>query len=129
LLWDLPTHVGVIAQWEPSAIQTLVDNLEPAQIEEIKRAAKAGLDRENAQAKDWAGKAVARVLGLDLVDNGQKAKVKLTLKALIRAGHFNVEERPNPNSRGRKCKHLVPCVLGLDQGDAPTKPEEDEGDE
>ena len=129
LLWDLSTSVGVIAQWKPPEIQTPVDSLEPGQIEEIKRAAKAGWDRENAQAKDWAGKAVAEVLGLDVFDNGQKAKAKLTLKALIHAGHFKVEERPNPNSRGRKCKHLVPSVPGLDQGDAPTGPEEDEDDE
>ncbi|MBV8439783.1 MAG: hypothetical protein JO312_04325 [Hyphomicrobiales bacterium] len=31
------------------------------------------------------------------------------LRALINAGHFDLEERPNPASRGRACKHLVPA--------------------
>jgi hypothetical protein len=48
---------------------------------------------------------------------GQKAKANITLKALIDAGHFKVEERPNPASRGSKCKHLVPADP-MDEGEA-----------
>jgi hypothetical protein len=108
-LLDFATEVGVVEQWSPPTIASLVDSLEPSQIEAIKAAVAAGDDRESMQATHWAGKAVAKVLGLDVVDRAQKAQVKITLAALVNAGHFEREERPNPASRGRKCVHLVPA--------------------
>jgi hypothetical protein len=109
-LLDFSSDVGVVTQWSPPSPQSVIDGLEPEQIEAIKLAVfNGGFDRENAQAKGWAGDAVAKVLGLDLVDKGQKAKAKITLRAMIDAGHFEVEERPNPAAHGRTCKHLVPA--------------------
>jgi AAA domain len=107
--FDFATEVGVVAQWSPPTPQSLIDGIELEQIEAIKVTVKSGLDRENVQAANWAGKAIAKVLGLDVVDRGEKAKVKITLRALIDAGHFDVEERPNPSCHGRTCKHLVPA--------------------
>ena len=101
-----PTDVGVVVQWAPPTTASLIDGLEPSQIEAIKTAVAAGDDRESIQADKWAGNAVAKVLGLDV--KSQKAQAKVTLRALINAGHFEPEERPNPASRGRTCVHLVP---------------------
>ena len=115
-LLDFATQVGVVAEWSPPSPQSLIDGLDPAQITAIKKAVSDGLDRESPQATNWAGKAVAKVLGLDVVDRGQKAKAKITLLALVNAGHFEVEERPNPDAHGRTCKHLVPADPEAEEG-------------
>jgi hypothetical protein len=106
---DPGSEVGVVIQWSPPSTQTLVDGLAPEQIDAIKLAVHQGLDREHVGATHWAGKAVANVLDLDLADKGQKAKAKITLLALINAGHFVIEERPDPAGRGHSFKHLVPA--------------------
>jgi hypothetical protein len=116
-LLDRASEVGVVMQWFPPTTASVIDGLEPGQIEAVKAAVQAGRDRDSAQAKNWAGKAVAAVLGLDLVEDGQKAKAKATLIALTRAGHFKIEDRPNPASRGSKCKHLVPVDPAADAED------------
>ena len=79
------------------------------QIDAIKEAVAGGLDRESIQATQWAGKAVAKVLGLDIVDKGQKAQAKIMLAALVKAGHLKSVERPDPTGRGHTFKHLVPA--------------------
>ena len=117
-LLDFATQVGVVAEWSPPSPQSLIDGLDPAQITAIKKAVSDGLDRESPQATNWAGKAVAKVLGLDVVDRGQKAKAKITLLALVNAGHLEVEERPNPDAHGRTCKHLVPADPEAEEGAA-----------
>ena len=109
-LLDRSSEVGVVTQWTPPTMASLMDGLEADQVDAVE----AGQDRESSQAKDWAGKAVANVLGLDVVDKAQKAQAKVTLAALIDAGHFQLEERPNPVSRGRKCTHLVPAAPAVE---------------
>ena len=82
--------------------------MEPAQIDAIKAAVACGLDRESPQANAWAGNAVAEALGLDVADKAQKARAKVTLKALVDAGHFEPVERPDPTGRGHTFRHLAP---------------------
>ena len=107
-LLDLASEVGVVAEWSPPTLASLVEGLKPEQIEAIKVAVAGGLDRESPQANAWAGNAVANVLGLDVVDKAQKAQAKITLKALVDAGHFEPVERPDPTGRGHTFKHLAP---------------------
>jgi AAA domain len=116
-LLDFASEVGVVAQWSPPTPESLIEGIQSEQIEAIKVGVKSGLDRENVQATGWAGNAVAQVLGLDLVDKGQKAKAKITLRALIHAGHFEIEARPNPACHGRACKHLVPVDPDAQEGE------------
>ena len=48
--------------------------------------------RESPQAKDWAGIAIARVLGLDATNKADKAKIIAILKTWITNGMFVVVE-------------------------------------
>ena len=52
----------------------------------------AGRWRESAQAKDWAGIAVARTLGLDATNKAHKAKIAALLKTWISTGMLAVVE-------------------------------------
>ena len=68
----------------------------------VQKAVAGGCWRENVQARDWVGKAVARALGLDLRKPADKAKVKGLLRGWIAEGALIVvtgkdqrgEERP-----------------------------------
>lgn len=108
-LFDRETSVGVVTLWTPPTAETIVAGMTHEQIEAIKAKVKAGLDREDQRADAWAGRAVAEVMSLDVVDEGQKAKAKATLTALIKAGHFKVKKRAHETVKDRKVKHLVPA--------------------
>jgi len=49
--------------------------------------------RESDRAERWAGKPIAQVLGLDVDDKGQRARVKAVLKDLLADGTLAREER------------------------------------
>jgi len=58
--------------------------------------------RENSQANDWVGKAVADVVGLDLERAGDKSKTKSLVKTWIANGALRVVERKDRHSETRK---------------------------
>ena len=58
--------------------------------------------RESAQAKDWAGIAVARVLNLDPTNKAHRAKIASLLKTWIENGMFAVVEDEDDKRMKRK---------------------------
>jgi hypothetical protein len=98
---DLPNgdSVGVATQWKwPDAFEGMtVNDLRKAQAS----IATGGPWRENAQAKDWAGVAIARALGLDATNKAHKAKITAMLKMWIANGMFVVVEGLDDQRRPR----------------------------
>ena len=96
--------VGVVTTWEwPNAFEGVtITDLRAVQAEVRK-----GRWRENSQAKDWVGIAVARVLKLDPKDKTAKAKIRALMKTWIENGMFAVvmvlDENSDPETvhRGR----------------------------
>ena len=80
--------VAVVEPWQwPDALDGMtVEDLRRAQ-----RAIAGGRWRENAQAKDWAGIAIAEALGIEL-DVAGRGRVKALLKTWIGTGMFVVVE-------------------------------------
>lgn len=58
--------------------------------------------RENSQATDWVGKAVAEAVGLDLSKVSDKARIKSLLRTWISNGALRVVERKDHRSEVRK---------------------------
>jgi hypothetical protein len=58
----------------------------------VQTAIEAGRWRESSQAKDWAGLAVASVMGLDVANKAHKAKIAGLLKTRIANGMLVVVE-------------------------------------
>lgn len=56
-----------------------------------------GIWRHNPQAADWAGKAVAEVLGFDIDLKADKRKAKAILETWIRNDVLRVQSRPDKN--------------------------------
>ena len=89
--YDLPNgrdgklgdSVGVIDKWKwPNAL----DGVTVADLRAVQTAIAAGRWRKDPQAKDWAGVAVAKVLGLDVEDKANKAKIAAFSRSGSRTG-------------------------------------------
>jgi hypothetical protein len=74
-------------QW-PDALE----GVSTADLRAVQAAVGKGRWRENAQAKDWAGVAVATVLKLDPKDKADKAKISALLKTWIANGMLTTVE-------------------------------------
>lgn len=76
-------HVGVVTSWTwPDPFEDVTAN----DLFAVQKAIDGGQWRENPQASEWAGKAVAEVLSLDLEDKGAKSKVKGLLATWLKSG-------------------------------------------
>jgi AAA domain-containing protein len=81
--------IGVVTRWTwPNAF----DDVTVADLRKVQAAIAAGRWRESSQAKDWAGVAVAQVLGLDVSDKGGRARIAAVLKAWVKNGMFVIVE-------------------------------------
>jgi hypothetical protein len=80
-------NVGVVTSWTPPK---LLDGVTGADFDNAAREIRKGKWRENAQAKDWVGRPIAKALGLDLSDKSDKAKVRALLKLWIDRGSLIV---------------------------------------
>jgi AAA domain len=86
---DDQDYVGVVTAWKlPDAFEGVT----VSDLRKVQAAIGEGRWRENTQAKDWAGHAVARVLNLDAKNKAHRAKIAALLKTWIGNGMFVVVE-------------------------------------
>jgi len=91
--------IGVVTTWEmPGALAGVTG----ADFQKVAMAIKAGKWRENQQAGDWVGKAVADALDLDIENPTVKAKVKRMLRAWHAAKTLVVVDRLDDHRKPRK---------------------------
>jgi hypothetical protein len=89
-LFETGDSVGVVNKWEwPDYLADVTG----AHFEKAATAIRAGRWRENSQAKDWVGYAIARALDLDLNDRADKASVAAMIAMWVKAGSLVVVER------------------------------------
>ena len=81
--FDEPDYVAVVTAWEwPDALADVtVDHLR-----KVQSAVAAGRWRENHQAKDWVGHAIAGVMSLDVGNKAHKTKVVGLIKTWLGTG-------------------------------------------
>lgn len=81
--------VGVVVEWDwPDATAGMT----AADFDKVAAEVRGGKWRENIQAEDWVGHAIAEALDLDLDVPADKAKVKAALKMYLAAGTLVVVE-------------------------------------
>jgi hypothetical protein len=76
-------EVGVVTLSDIAAKQSSITN---DRISAIQGMIAAGEYRESVKAKDWAGGAVAEILGLDIENPSDVARVKVLLKKMLADG-------------------------------------------
>jgi len=90
--------VGVVTPWQ---WPDLLEELTASDVRAIQDAIAGGEWRENAQAKAWAGYAIATAMGwqVDKDNKATKEKPKAAMKSLIRDGFLRIENRQDARSR------------------------------
>ena len=104
---DDSDHVGVVEQWQwPDLMEKVtLDHLKRVQVKVMQ-----GTYRENHMAKDWVGKAVAEIMGLDVKKVGDKKVVQTALGAWFASGALVRVMRPDAH------RELKPFVEVGDTG-------------
>ena len=101
---DLPggfggDSIGVTVNWKwPDPL----DGVTADDFDKASRAIRAGKWRENSQAKDWVGKAVAEALDLNLDRKQEKAKVAALVKSWLSYGSLVIVEGEDDKRMPRK---------------------------
>lgn len=91
-------EVGAVESWSPPNALEGVTNTDLARVQDVV----AGGDwRENIQARDWVGKAIADALGLDLSDTADKARARELARRWIADGSLKVVQRKDAKSELR----------------------------
>ncbi|MDA0892796.1 MAG: AAA family ATPase [Proteobacteria bacterium] len=87
--------VGVI---EPTNLSEAAQQVEPELIGQVQEMIAVGpYNRENAQAKNWAGHAVAEVLGL--CASADRVKIKALLSQWVTKGYLRAVKKPDLETR------------------------------
>ena len=105
-LADNGDEVGVVEPWRWPAAADFVSGVTAEELELLKGKMKHGEYRDNAQASDWAGHAVAEAFGINLTDKSEKRRVQRMFEGWKREGHFTTEYRVDHKGKSRPC--LVP---------------------
>ncbi|PZU74678.1 MAG: recombinase RecA [Sphingomonas sp.] len=92
--------VGVATRYYPPAAGA-AEPLAPTMAADVQALIAQGEWRESDKAEQWAGEAVAQVLGLDASDKGHRVRIKAVLKDLLADGTLAREERPDASRRKR----------------------------
>jgi hypothetical protein len=97
--FDDGDHVGVVTPWHwPDAFRGVT----VSDLRRVQGVIANGRWRENAQAKDWVGLAVAKVLGLNPDGKADKARIGTMLKTWIKNGALviveGLDEKRKPRS-------------------------------
>jgi hypothetical protein len=95
---DPGDSVGVFAKWH---WPNVMDGITADKLVAVQAAVAGGRWRENVQAVDWVGKAVAEVLGLDVSEKKDKTRVKGIVRNLIAAGALVVVTGKDRNGDDR----------------------------
>lgn len=91
--------VGVPVCWEPPSAFEGISN---ADLAAIQQKVATGDYRASEQASAWAGYVVAEVLGWDISDLHNKARVKALLRGWLGGGALKIEQRMDPKKREEK---------------------------
>jgi hypothetical protein len=108
-------EVGVATRSDIAMQQSIVTD---DQIATIQALIARGEFRESAQAKDWAGKAVAEALGLDISDPGDLARAKALLKKMLADGRLKTASITDKKGKSRPVVMVGNTISPGDELDA-----------
>ncbi|WP_267355240.1 MULTISPECIES: AAA family ATPase [unclassified Methylobacterium] len=97
--------VGVVTAWN---LPSLSDALQPGDVRKVQDAIAAGAWADNVRADNWAGKAAATVLGLDVDDAGDRKRISALLTLWKKNGCLKTDTRHN----ARTGRDQVMVVVG-----------------
>jgi hypothetical protein len=100
--WEPGDSVGVVTEWKWPSPASAIEAVKPDDFDKIAGVIAEGSCRANVQAKEWVGKVVAELLGLDLAIKDDKDNIKLMIAGWIQTGRIQVVKRKCPVKREDK---------------------------
>lgn len=100
--FDPQDHVGVVTRWEWPSAESLVADLPSGTLDAIKGRLRGGDYKEHKLSSNWAGVVIGEILGIDTSIKAEAKRVENMLKAWIKAGHFKVVLKRDPEKRESK---------------------------
>lgn len=89
----------VVTEWAWPSAEQVSDGLTPDQLRMVKTTLDNADFKPAANAKNWAGGAVAYALGLDIDDPAERRRATLVYKALLKQGRLKEVRERDPVSR------------------------------
>lgn len=96
-------HIGVAVQWTPP---DAFEGISPRQLFDVQQRLGEQEYAENVNSADWVGHAVAEVIGADLSEPGDKARVKALIRGWKASGALKTKQCEVPG-KGRTRPVLV----------------------
>lgn len=92
-------HAPVVTEWTWPDAEVVVGRITPDQMEHLKTIVDNENYKEGNRAKNWVGRAVAYVMGLDIDDEGDRRLCASTVRALLAEGHLIKRREHDPVRR------------------------------
>jgi hypothetical protein len=96
---DTGDNIGVVARWKWPDASALVST---GDLRRVQERVAAGKWRKDPQARDWVGKPVAEVLGLDHERRADRARIGELLKGWIDTGRLKIVDGLDGNRQPRQ---------------------------
>ncbi|WP_230629322.1 AAA family ATPase [Sphingomonas sp. Leaf37] len=96
---DEGDNMGVVIPWSPP---DAFEGISVEHLRQVQAAIEAGSYKAHHSATDWAGNAIADVLGLNVNDKGDKARILRMLGTWIENDMLRVEESKDGNRQMKK---------------------------
>lgn len=113
---DEGDNMGVVVPWSPP---DAFENITTDHLRRVQDAVGAGAYKAHHSAGDWVGNVIADVLGMNMNDKGDKARIVRMLGTWLANGVLRVEERKDQN---RQMKKFVVVGRGVDDHPATPAP-------
>jgi hypothetical protein len=94
-----PEGIGAVKRWKPAG---LFEGTASDVLLKVQKRVAEGTYRENSQAADWVGKAIAAEIGADLSDKAGRRRVRRMLETWIKSGALKVAEHQDKNREYKK---------------------------
>lgn len=92
-------HAPVVTEWTWPDAEVVVGRITPDQMEHLKTIVDNENYKEGNRAKNWVGRAVAYVMGLDIDDESDRRLCASTVRALLAEGHLIKRREHDPVRR------------------------------
>lgn len=96
---DEGDNMGVVVPWSPP---DAFENITTDHLRRVQDAVGSGAYKAHHSAGDWVGNVIADILGMNINDKGDKARVVRMLGTWLANGALRVEERKDQNRQVKK---------------------------
>lgn len=105
--------IAAIERWIPPNAALAAQSFDDVARARVQMTIAAGEWREHPSAKNWAGEAIAGIIGAEISNSADKHRIKALLIDMLAKGELRTEKRPDANRKQREFI-VVGDPIGID---------------